>query len=122
MAEYPESLDHMLAAWNERNLDRIRGHLEKALAANVLFCDPRSLVSGLDEFESMVREFRASIPDAVCARTTGFDTHHNRYRYEWSVSSGGQVVVPGFDVAFVNAEGKVERIEGFFGPLPALDG
>jgi hypothetical protein len=120
MAEYPEALDHMLAAWNEREPDKIRGHLERALAADVIFCDPSNLVTGLDEFEAMVREFRTSIPDAVCARTTGFDTHHNRYRYEWSVSSKGEVLVPGFDVAFVNDRGMVERIEGFFGPLPPL--
>ncbi len=40
MVSYPESFDHMLAAWNERDPEKVRGHLEKALAANVEFIDP----------------------------------------------------------------------------------
>ena len=40
MVSYPESFDHMLAAWNERDPEKVRGHLDKALAANVEFIDP----------------------------------------------------------------------------------
>ena len=122
MADYPESLDHMLAAWNERDLDRIRGHLDRALAEDVLFCDPQHLVTGIDAFEKMVRNFRTDIPDANCKRTSGIDSHHGRYRYEWSVLDGETLVVPGFDVAIVDDEGRVNRVEGFFGPLPPLEG
>ena len=122
MASYPESLDHMLAAWNERDPERIRGHLERALADDVEFCDPQHHVTGLDAFETMVREFRKNLPDAVCRRTSGLDAHHHLYRYEWSVSVGDEVLVPGFDVTAVNGDGKVFRVDGFFGPIPAADG
>ena len=121
MANHPEALEHMLAAWNERDPERIRGHLDRALADDVVFCDPQNHVTGLDAFEAMVREFRKDLPEAVCARTTSLDTHHNLYRYEWSVSVNGEVMVPGFDVARVNDQGRVERIDGFFGPIPALE-
>jgi hypothetical protein len=120
MSEYPETFDHMLAAWNERDPGKIRGHLERALADDVEFCDPQHHVTGLDAFEKMVRDFRENLPDAVCARTSGVDSHHNRFRYEWSVSSGGEVLVPGFDVVAVNADNRVERVDGFFGPLPPV--
>lgn len=120
MSDYPETFDHMLAAWNERDPAKIRGHLERALADDVEFCDPQHHVTGLDAFEKMVKDFRANLPDAVCARTSGVDAHHNRFRYEWSVSSGGELLVPGFDVVAVNADNRVERVDGFFGPLPAL--
>ena len=118
MSDYPESFDHMINAWNERDLDKIRGHLDLALADDVEFCDPSNHTHGIDEFEAMVRNFRAEIPDAVCARATGVDSHHHLYRYEWTVSANGEVLVPGFDVAAVNADGKVTRVDGFFGPLP----
>ena len=120
MAEYPETLDFMLAAWNERDLDKIRGHLERSLSADVEFCDPQHHVTGIDAFEKMVREFRTNIPDAVCARTSGVDSHHNRIRYEWTVSQGGEVLVPGFDVVAIDDNNHVERVDGFFGPLPPL--
>ena len=39
MADHPESLDHMLAAWNEREPERVRAHLDKALSPEVVFID-----------------------------------------------------------------------------------
>lgn len=121
MSQIPECFEHMLAAWNERDVERVRGHLERALAPNVVFCDPQNLTTGLDEFEAMVREFRATLPEAVCARSSGVDSHHHLYRYHWTVSVGDEVLVPGFDVVAVNDDGKVERVDGFFGDVPAAE-
>jgi hypothetical protein len=120
MADHPETFDQMLAAWNERDLDKIRAHLDRALTTDVEFCDPQHHVTGRDAFEDMVKAFRTDLPDAVCARTSGVDSHHNRFRYEWSVSVGGEVLVPGFDVVAVDSDNRIERVDGFFGPLPAL--
>jgi len=122
MAEHPEALDHMLAAWNERDLDRVRGHLDRALADDVEFCDPQNHVRGIDAFEKMVREFRTSLPEAVCARASGLDAHHHLFRYDWTVSVGDEVLVPGFDVTAVDENGRVTRVDGFFGPLPPIGG
>ncbi|MFT4572597.1 MAG: hypothetical protein ACI8TX_002953 [Hyphomicrobiaceae bacterium] len=113
-------LKHMLAAWNERDPEKIRGHLELALAPEVEFCDPQHHVTGLDRFETMVREFRAGIPDARCAHTSELDAHHNRVRYSWGVYDGENLLVPGFDVVTFADDGRVLRIDGFFGPLSDL--
>ena len=118
MSQYPETLDHMLAAWNERDPERIRDHLNRALTDDVEFCDPQHHVTGRDAFEAMVREFRKNLPDAVCRRTSGCDSHHHLHRYEWTVSVGDEVLVPGFDVTAVDEHGKVCRVDGFFGPIP----
>ena len=120
MTQYPEALDHMLAAWNERDLDRIRGHLEQALSPDVEFADPANFVRGIDAFEQMVREFRSQTPNARCERASGLDSHHGRYRYAWNVFDGDHLAVPGFDVTTVDEQGLVERVDGFFGPLPPL--
>lgn len=118
MAHIPKSFEHMLAAWNEHDVTRIRDHLEKALSPNILFADPNYLIEGLDAFEHMVTDFRQAYPDATCEHTSGMDSHHNRYRYKWLVSVGGQPTVPGLDVAEVDNDGKITRIDGFFGPVP----
>ena len=120
MADYPESFDHMINAWNEHDPEKIRGHLDLALADDVEFCDPQHHTHGIDEFESMVRQFRADLPDADAARASGFDTHHHLYRYDWTVSVNGEVLVPGFDVVAIDSDGKVSRVDGFFGPIPTL--
>lgn len=53
-----------------------------------------------------------------CEHTSGFNVHHNRYRYNWLVSLGGVPVVPGTDVVELNHDGKAVRVDGFFGPAP----
>ena len=56
MSNYPEAFDHMLAAWNETDASRVRGHLERALAPGVRFVDPSIDLTGIDAFEANVHE------------------------------------------------------------------
>lgn len=76
MADYPESFDHMLAAWNETDPGRVRGHLERALAPDVEFIDPSVVARGIDEFEANVHEVHKRLPGATYHRTSGVDGHH----------------------------------------------
>lgn len=115
---HPNSLDQMLAAWNETDPSMVRSHLESALASGVEFIDPSVETHGLDEFEANVHHVQASIPGAVYSRTSGVDSHHGLHRYSWQISRHGETVVTGFDVTEVDGDGKVSRVLGFFGPLP----
>lgn len=118
MSEQHESLDHMLAAWNETDPDKIRGHLDQALAPEVVFADPDNFTTGIDEFEAMVRRFRKQWPNGKSERTSGFNFHHNRYRYRWLVTVAEGQALPGMDVTEVNDAGMVVRVDGFFGSIP----
>lgn len=119
MPAAPESFAHMLAAWNERDLKKIRAHLNKALAVDVEFVDPNYAINGIAAFAQMVKDFRTKYPDAACIRTSGIDVHHDRARYSWSVIIDAANRVDGFDtVQFSARSGKVKRVDGFFGPLP----
>lgn len=120
MSAYPKSFDHMLDAWNERDPARVRAHLELALAPEVVFIDPTIETHGLDEFERNVLEFRKRFPEAVLRRASGVDSHHHVHRYAWEIMVAGRVLLPGFDATETNAQGKVVRVLGFFGPLPKL--
>ena len=118
---HPEALEHMLAAWNERDPSKVRGHLERGLSPGVEFIDPSVETHGIDEFEANVHKVQAGIPGAVYSRTSGVDSHHCLHRYSWEISQDGEVVLPGFDVAELDSDGKVTRVLGFFGPLPDSD-
>lgn len=117
MSDYPEALDCMLAAWNERVPANVRGHLERALAPGVRFVDPTNEITGIDAFEAMVHEFRRTLPDAVCSRASAVDTHHRLYRYNWEIHRAGELLLQGFDVVETEPSGKVAQVLGFFGPL-----
>jgi len=76
---------------------------------------------GIDEFEANVRNVQAALPGAEYSRTSGVDSHHGLHRYSWQISRDGEVLLPGFDVASIDEEGRVTRVLGFFGPLPEED-
>lgn len=118
MSDYPASLDHMLAAWNEPDKSRVREHLERALAPDIRFVDPSIDVTGIDGFEANVHDVQAKIPGAVYSRTSGVDTHHGFYRYHWAIHQNGELVISGFDVAEIDQSGRVVLVIGFFGPVP----
>ncbi|WOF73487.1 nuclear transport factor 2 family protein [Parvibaculaceae bacterium PLY_AMNH_Bact1] len=122
MRNYPENFDHMLAAWNEHDLSKVRGHLEKAVAPDVHFLDPNKDVTGIDAFVEMVHEFRTEIaPDAMNSRASGVDGHNGLYRYNWAIHSKGELVLTGFDMCMTNDDGMISKVYGFFGPLPELE-
>lgn len=117
----PDSFVSLLAAWNEKDVDLIRGHLDKALAPQIVFCDPNYLIEGVDAFEKMVRDFTMQYPVSRCEHTSGLDAHHNRYRYKWLVSVNNKPAVAGMDVVELDGNGLISRIDGFFGPFPKQD-
>lgn len=119
MSDYPESLDHMLAAWNETDPAKIRVLLEKALHPDVHFVDPSIDVTGIDGFEANVHEVHARVPGASYSRTSGVDSHHGLYRYNWAIHLDGKLLLAGFDVTETDEQARVKRVLGFFGELPA---
>ena len=120
MASYPKVFDHMLAAWNEPDASLTRVHLEKALAPDVRFADPSIDVTGIDAFEANVHDVRAKNPGNVYSRVSDIDSQHGFHRYHWAIyNAAGELVLPGFDVVEVNADGKVASVIGFFGELAA---
>ncbi len=122
MTNLPEPFIHMFAAWNEPESDRVRGHLEQALAADVRFVDPSIDLTGIDAFEANVHEVHKRLPGATYSVTSGIDSQHGFHRYHWAIHQDGKLLLPGFDVVEVDDEGRVKQVIGFFGPMPELEG
>lgn len=118
MTAPPAELQHYNDAWNERDLGKIRGHLERAVAPDVLFIDPAHTTRDIDALEAMIVDARNERPDADYLVTSGVDGHNRRYRYLWAVEIGGQRVLPGMDVTTVDEQGRIVQIDGFFGDFP----
>jgi hypothetical protein len=62
---------------------------------------------------------RRSSPATRSAGVSGVDTHHDHFRFAWDlVGPDGAVAVGGIDVGEVADDGRLQRITGFYGPLP----
>jgi hypothetical protein len=118
MPDYPASFDHMLAAWNEKDPARVRGHLDLALTDRVRFVDPSIDLVGIDDFEANVHEVHGRLPGARYSRTSGIDSQHGFYRYHWAIHHDDKLVMPGFDVVEIDEAGRVVCVVGFFGSIP----
>lgn len=118
----PDSFSHYLAAWNEPDPERIRGHLDRAVAPTVVFADPANHTVGPGELETLIRDARRDLAGAEYRLVSGVDGGHDRrFRYRWQVWIDGEPAVEGMDCTTVDAEGRIVRLDGFFGDFPPLD-
>lgn len=116
----PASLVAYWTAWNEPDVESVRGHLEAAVEHDVVWNDPRDSFIGIDELEAAVRRLRTGKPEYRFVIVSEIDTHHDRLRYRWDMRRGGRVLMAGLDVATISApSGRIARVDGFFGePTP----
>jgi len=76
---------------------------------------------GHEALGQMVAGVQAKVPGHRFRRRSGVDAHHDQLRFAWDlVSPDGAVVVAGIDVGALAADGRLERVTGFFGEAPAL--
>jgi hypothetical protein len=121
MGAPPPCFTNLLAAWNEYDPVRMRALVEAALTEDVAFTDPHYQIVGIDAFIAQINEFRARAGKVRLTATSGIDLHHNRARYSWAILFADGTRFEGFDAVSLDlAQGKINRIDGFFGPLPAL--
>ncbi len=116
-ADLPDSMQHYFLMWNERDPKTIRGHLNRAVSKDCVWVDPLHNHVGRDALEANVVQFRAEFPDADLAIGSNVDAHNNRCRYEWVITTGDKLMLRGFDVATLDDDGLIERVDGFFGTL-----
>ena len=68
----------------------------------------------------MVAAVHRQFPDHRFSRQSGVDVHHDEVRFGWQLDApDGSVTVAGLDVGCLDGEGRLSRMTGFFGDLPA---
>ena len=113
------TVDTYLAMWNEQDAQRRAEHIERAWAADGRYADPLLEAQGHRELGAMVANVQAHYPGHTFRRSSGIDTHHDELRFAWElVAPDGSTFVAGLDVGALAADGRLQRITGFFGDLP----
>jgi hypothetical protein len=116
------TIDSHLDAYFEPDPDRRTNLIEQVWAEDGHLFDPPLDAKGHAAIDEMFAAVQEMFANHSFRRTTGIDTHHGIARYGWElVDPNGSVALAGMDVAVVGADGKLSRIAGFFGDLPARD-
>jgi SnoaL-like domain len=117
-----ELIDRYLAAWNEADPARRAALIEQVWAADGRLIDPPLAAEGHAGIGDMAAALQAQFPGHQFRRASGIDAHHGQLRFAWQlVGPDGAVALAGLDVGELADDGRLRRIAGFFGELPARE-
>jgi hypothetical protein len=119
MADVETTVERWFTALNETDADRRAPLVEQTWTTNGRWVDPPFEGQGHEAINGMVDAVYQQFPDHRFRRVSAIDAHHDSLRIGWElVSPDGDVVIAGTDVAMLDGDGRLERVTGFFGPLP----
>ena len=109
------------AAWNELDDQARRVLLKKSWADGGVYADPTGRAEGLEALAAHIAGFHAMMPGHTIENTSAVDTRDTVFRFAWVMRKGDETVLEGMDFGELAADGRISRIEGFFGPFPPME-
>ena len=89
--------------------------LDRVWTADGTYTDPTAHVEGRGELEDHIDRFFKQFPGARLALASDIDTHHQKLRFtSRMLLADGSVFVEGTDFGELSADGRLQRIVGFF--------
>lgn len=117
------TIDTHLEAYGETDAERRDALIASVWTPDGRLADPPFEGEGHAGISALSDVVFEHFPGHTFRRSTGIDAHHGVARYGWElVGPDGAVAVGGVDIAEVTDDGRLARVTGFFGDLPALDG
>ena len=120
MATLRDVIEAYGAAWNEPEEQERRRLLERSWADDGTYTDPTAHVARREALVRHIAGFQQQMPGSRVVLTSGVDEHHRMFRFTRRlVGPDGTPMFDGIDFGEVSADGRLQRIVGFFGPSPA---
>ena len=122
MPDVSEIVQTYCAAWGETDAEARSALLETAWADGGVYQDPMGRAEGRTALVAHIGAVQTQFPGAVIAPTSGIDHHNGVLRFNWHMRmADGSVGVAGVDFGTLAADGRLQSITGFFGPLPEMN-
>jgi hypothetical protein len=120
MSDFDRVVEKYLAAWNATDPAARRAAVDDVFAADVRFVDPFAAIDGRDAVDALIGSVQQQFPGMVFGSGGPADAHHDQGRFTWTMGAPGEdPPVVGFDVAELDADGRIKRIYGFIDKAPA---
>jgi hypothetical protein len=112
--------DRYLAVWNEADAAARSARVTDLFSPDARYTDPLVDAEGHAAIEATITAVRAQFPGFAFRLIGPADAHHDQLRFTWSLGpEGAEAPIVGFDVATVDAEGRIRTVLGFLDRVPA---
>lgn len=116
-------VDAYCSAWDEANPVKREAIVKAVWAEGATYTDPTVHLTGVAELVEHIARVLGQYPGSRIVRTSTVDTHHSVARFEWKmVLADGSALSEGIDFVEFSGSGAIQRVIGFFGPLPSSEG
>lgn len=120
MSATSATADRYLAAWNETDPAARLAAVTEAFSADVRYTDPLVEVRGTEALAATIGAVQARFPGFVFRLAGPVDAHHDQVRFTWELGpEGAEAPIVGFDVALLDADGRIASVLGFLDRVPA---
>ncbi|WP_433422998.1 nuclear transport factor 2 family protein [Microtetraspora malaysiensis] len=122
MSDFSTLVDRYIATWNETDAAARAAAVAELWAEDGGYTDPMAAVRGHDAIAAVIAGAQGMFPGFVFSRGEVLDGHHDIVRFTWHLAPEGAVepVVVGFDVAALDADGRIRDVHGFLDKVPAM--
>jgi hypothetical protein len=122
MSDLTTTVDTYLSSYGEPDATRRAELIGRVWAADGRLVDPPLAAEGHAGISDMAVAVQRQFADHRFRRVSAIDGHHDQFRFAWElVGPDGTVAVSGLDIGELADDGRLRRITGFFGDLPARD-
>jgi hypothetical protein len=134
MSGFDNVVSQYLRVWNTTDEAERRKAIDEVFAADVHYVDPLAEVEGRDALNALIGAVHEQFPGLVFTAGGPADAHHDQGRFTWHLgpehlgpahpgpahpgSAGSEPLVIGFDVAELDAAGRIRRVVGFLDKVP----
>jgi SnoaL-like domain len=120
MSDLTHTIDTYLSAWSEQDPDARAALVSSVWSDDGRLVDPPMAASGHDEISGMHAALQGQFAGHTFRRASAIDAHHDIVRFAWElVGPDGTVAMKGLDVGEIGEDGRLRRVNGFFGELEA---
>jgi SnoaL-like domain len=117
---YTAVAEAYVAAWNTTDAATRRAAVEGVFAAAARYTDPLADVTGHNGIAGLVAGVQQQFPGWTYRLSGPVDGHHDQVRFTWELGpEGADAPVAGFDVATLDADGRITGVLGFLDRVPA---
>lgn len=120
MQEIYGVVERYIECWNQADPGRRRSLIEDVWAADASYTDPLADVRGREAIDAVIAAAQQQFAGLAFSLGGPVDANHNQARFTWHLGPhGGEPLVIGFDVAVLDADGRISAVHGFLDKVPA---